>query len=61
MLTVRGSAAIVTVAEAVALAGGLASVTTTEIDFEPLTLYTVEKLAPVAVAGEPPVAVHVNT
>jgi hypothetical protein len=37
MLTVRGSAAIVTVAEAVALAGGLASVTTTEIDFEPFT------------------------
>jgi hypothetical protein len=35
--TARVNGAIETVAEAVALAGGLASVTTTEIDFEPFT------------------------
>ncbi len=37
MVTARGNGAIETVAEAVALAGGLASVTVTEIIFEPFT------------------------
>ncbi len=37
IVTANVNGAIETVAEAVALAGGLASVTVTEIDFEPLT------------------------
>jgi hypothetical protein len=57
IVTVNGNAAIVTVADAVAVAT-LASVTVTEIAFDPFTLYVVEKLAPKPLAGDPPVAVQ---
>jgi hypothetical protein len=50
---------IVIVAEAVAVAR-LASVTVTETVLVPLTEYVVEKLAPVPLAGLPPVAVQAN-
>jgi hypothetical protein len=59
MLTANGRAAIVTVADAVAVAA-FASVTVTDTVFVPLTLYVVDKLAAVPVAGDPPVAVHAN-
>src|SRR6266568_2898839 len=55
--TARGSAAIVTVADLVAVTA-LASVIVTDTVFDPLTLYVVEKLAPVPLAGVPPVAVQ---
>jgi hypothetical protein len=61
IVTVRGKAAIVTVADAVAVfAGDSLSVKTTLIVLEPLTEYVVVKLAPVPEAGEPPVAVQAN-
>jgi hypothetical protein len=52
----------VTVAEldAVPAVGVALSVTVTLIVFEPFTLYVVEKLAPVPLAGVPPVAVQAN-
>jgi hypothetical protein len=59
MVTVSGRAAMVTVADAVAVAK-LASVIVTDTVLDPFTLYVVEKLAPVPVAGEPPVAVQAN-
>jgi hypothetical protein len=50
---------IVIVAEAVAVAA-LPSVIVTETVLVPFTEYVVEKLAPVPLAGLPPVAVHAN-
>jgi hypothetical protein len=57
MLTANGRAAMVIVADAVAVAA-LASVTVTETVLVPFTLYVVERLAAVPLAGLPPVAVH---
>jgi hypothetical protein len=57
--TVRVSGAIVIVAEAVAVTA-LASVIVTDTVLVPLTEYVVVKLAPVPLAGDPPVAVHAN-
>jgi hypothetical protein len=59
MVTDSGRAAMVTVADAVAVTR-LPSVIVTDTVFDPLTLYVVEKLAVVPVAGEPPVAVQAN-
>jgi hypothetical protein len=59
MVTDSGRAAMVTVAEAVAVTR-FPSVIITDTVFDPLTLYVVEKLAVVPVAGVPPVAVHAN-
>jgi hypothetical protein len=59
IVTVNGRAAIVTVADAVAVTR-LPSVIVTDTVLLPLTLYVVEKLAVVPVAGEPPVAVQAN-
>jgi hypothetical protein len=59
MVTDSGRAAIVTVADAVAVAA-LPSVTITETVLLPLTEYVVEKLAVEPVAGLPPVAVQAN-
>jgi hypothetical protein len=59
MLTAKGNGLIVIVVDAVAVAA-LASVTVTDTVFVPLTLYVVDKLAAVPVAGDPPVAVHAN-
>ena len=50
---------IVIVAEAVAVAV-FASVMVTDTVLVPFTEYVVEKLAPVPLAGVPPVAVHAN-
>ena len=58
-VTVTGSGLIVTVADAVAVAA-FASVAVTEIVLLPFVEYVVEKLAPVPLAGEPPVAVQAN-
>src|SRR5439155_9442764 len=59
MVTARVSGAIVTVAELVAVTGGVAlSVAVTPIVTEPFVLYVVMKLAPVPVEGVPPVAVQ---
>src|SRR6266705_6443555 len=57
MVTARGNAAIVTVTDDDAVTA-LASVIVTDTVFVPLTLYVVEKLAPVPLAGVPPVAVQ---
>jgi len=59
IVTASGRAAIVIVAEAVAVIA-LPSVTVTERVLDPLTEYVVLKLAPVPLAGEPPVAVQLN-
>src|SRR6266568_78720 len=59
MDTARGNGLIVMVADAVAVAA-LASVIVTETVLDPLTEYVVEKLAPVPLAGVPPVAVQAN-
>jgi hypothetical protein len=59
IVTDSGSAAMVIVADAVAVTA-LPSVTVTETVLDPLTEYVVEKLAVVPVAGEPPVAVQAN-
>jgi hypothetical protein len=59
MVTDSGRAAMVTVADAVAVTR-LPSVIITDTVFDPLTLYVVEKLAVVPLAGVPPVAVHAN-
>jgi len=59
IVTDNGSAAIVTVAEAVAVAA-LASLIVTDTVLVPLTEYVVEKLAAVPLEGVPPVAVHAN-
>jgi hypothetical protein len=60
-VTARVSGAIVTVAEFVAVTGGVAlSVAETLIVFDPFTLYRVVKLAPVPLAGVPPVAVQLK-
>jgi hypothetical protein len=58
-VTASGRAAIVTVADAVAVTA-FASVIVTETVLLPFTEYVVEKLAPVPLAGLPPVAVHAN-
>jgi len=59
MVTARVSGRIVTVAELVAVTGGVAlSVADTLIVTEPSTLYSVLKVAPVPVEGVPPVAVQ---
>jgi hypothetical protein len=57
--TVRGKGLIVTVTEAVVVLA-LASVTVREIVLLPFTEYVVEKLEPVPLGGEPPVAVQAN-
>jgi hypothetical protein len=57
--TVRANGLIVTVAEAVAVTA-FASVIVTETVFDPFVEYVVEKLAPVPLAGVPPVAVQEN-
>jgi len=57
--TARGRGLIVMVAEAVALTA-LPSVIVTETVFVPFTEYVVLKLAPVPLAGVPPVAVQAN-
>jgi hypothetical protein len=57
--TARESGLTVIVAEAVAVAE-LASVAVTITVYVPLVLYVAEKLAPVPVAGVPPVAVQLN-
>jgi hypothetical protein len=57
--TANGNGLIVTVADAVAVTR-FPSVIVTETVLDPLTLYVVEKLAVVPVAGEPPVAVQAN-
>jgi hypothetical protein len=59
IVTVNGNAAIVTVADAVAVTR-FPSVIITDTVFDPLTLYVVEKLAVVPLAGVPPVAVQAN-
>jgi hypothetical protein len=59
IVTDSGSAAMVIVADAVAVTA-LPSVTVTETVLDPLTEYVVEKLVVVPVAGVPPVAVHAN-
>jgi len=58
-VTVRASGLIVTVADFEFVAA-LASVAVTDIVLLPLVEYVVLKLAPVPLAGEPPVAVHAN-
>lgn len=61
IVTARGSAAIVTLAVLVAVTGGVAlSVAVTLIETEPFVPYTVEKLVPVPVDGEPPVAAQLK-
>ena len=61
IVTARVIGAIATVAEAVAVMAGVSlSVSVTLIVSEPFKLYIVAKLAPVPLAGEPPVAVHAN-
>ena len=59
MITDGGVVDIEIVAEAVADTA-LASVIVTETVLLPFTEYVVEKLAPVPLAGDPPVAVHAN-
>ena len=59
MVTDGGVVDIEIVAEAVADTA-LASVIVTETVLLPFTEYVVEKLAPVPLAGDPPVAVHAN-
>jgi len=59
-LVVKASALIVTVADVVAVTA-LPSVTVTDTVLLPFTEYVVEKLAPVPLAGLPPVAVQLNT
>jgi hypothetical protein len=59
IVTVNGVADIEIVADAVAVAA-LPSVTVTDTVLLPLTEYVVEKLAPVPLAGLPPVAVQAN-